>query len=54
MVFLTRGETALMDFHVELCQLVLHNLFLNDKKRLSSEVTKLFRRENRRGICEEL
>lgn len=33
---------------------ILHNSLLSDRKRLSSEVTTLFRRQNRRGICEEL
>lgn len=29
-------------------------MFLNEKKRLSAEVTRLLRRENWGGICEEL
>lgn len=33
---------------------ILHNLFLNDEKRLNSEVTRLFRRKNRGGSGEEL
>lgn len=54
MIFLTRrGRTSGLP-QGTLPGLILQNSLPNDKKRLSSEVTRLFRRQNRRHICEEL